>query len=276
MDHGGVSGRRLHWRSALDVLTSAVMISAAVTLVWLQYSARGTSVRPELKIPAEPVSIENASTKGSPSAPVVIIAFADFECPFCARFARDVLPHLERDYIASGQVQFVFRHLPLSIHPNAERAARAAECAAAQNRFWPYHDGLFTKGSQLTDTRLRDLASSLAMDGPLFDRCLEEPSTSLAIARDTEWAKGLGFTSTPSFLLGTRLSDGRVQVLRAFSGALPLEDFRAEIDGVTNPRLTGWFGRLLAIVWSSDQVARYSPAESLIESVTARSGRSLR
>ena len=128
--------RRFSWKTALDVFTSLVMIGAAVFLVTSNLSSRARS-RPELKVPEEPVSIEGAQSKGSPTAPVVMIAFADFQCPFCGRFAREVLPELEKDYLETGQVQLVYRHLPLPNHPLAIPAAQAADCAGQQGQFWP-------------------------------------------------------------------------------------------------------------------------------------------
>jgi protein-disulfide isomerase len=135
---------RFSWKSAFDVITSVVMLGAATFLVSSHLSSRGSS-RPELEVPAEPVSIAGAANKGSVDARIVMIAFTDFQCPFCGRFAREVLPQLEHDYIATGRVQFVYRHLPLPIHQYALKAAQAAECARRQDQFWPMHDWLFAR-----------------------------------------------------------------------------------------------------------------------------------
>src|SRR5262245_2735820 len=90
------------------------------------------------------VSIAQANSKGNREARVALIEYQDFQCPYCAAAFRDLLPVVERDYIAPGRVLLVFKHLPLrSIHPAALPAAQAAECAGAQGRFWPMHDRLF-------------------------------------------------------------------------------------------------------------------------------------
>jgi protein-disulfide isomerase len=148
MQENGVSQRKttFAWRSVLDVVTSVVLIGAAMIVV-TNYLSRPQ--RPGPRVPSEPISIDSAATKGSSTAPVVMIAFADFQCPYCGRFTRDVLPALERDYITSGQVQYVYRHLPLSNHQYAVPAAHAAECAGASGQFWPMHDRLFATGAQL-------------------------------------------------------------------------------------------------------------------------------
>jgi len=247
--HIGSSRRRLTWRAALDVVTSVVLIGAAVTLVSLHLSNRARAARPEPKIPEDPISIDKAASKGSQSAPVVMIVFSDFQCPFCGRFARDVLPDLERDYIATGRVLLAFRHLPLQNHQYATGAAQAAECAGGQDRFWPMHDRLFGETEQLDGTNLRRLAASMDLDVPAFEACLDKEEYVLAVSRDTEQAKRLGLVSTPSFLLGSRLADGRVRVSRAFSGALPLERFRQELDRAMKPGTgVSLWGRLFSLI----------------------------
>lgn len=235
MDHDGVSGRRFHWRSVLDVLTSVVMISATVFLVWLHYSARPTGARAAPQIPDEPISIADAASKGGGSASVVMIAFADFQCPYCGRFAREILPQVEAEYIKTGRLQLVYRHLPLPNHQHAVGAAHAAECARRQGRFWPMHDRLFTQGADLDDAGLRAIAESVELDMLQFDACLAQPSTRAPVSRDTAEARALGLSSTPSFLLGSRLPDGRVQVSRVLSGARPVEEFKKELDRLIAP-----------------------------------------
>lgn len=200
-----------------------------------------------MPVPSEPISIDTATTKGSLSAPVVLIAFVDFQCPFCGRFAREVLPEIDQEYIRTGRVQLVYRHLPLPSHPHASGAAEAAACAAKQGQFWPMHDRLFAGGAQLDDAGLRAIAGSLALDRAAFDACLETKTTLASVSRDAEEARTLALRSTPSFLLGTRLPDGRVQVVRVFAGARPIDEFRAEIDRVLDPGRGFVWGTLLRL-----------------------------
>ena len=237
--------RRFSWKTALDVVTSLVMIGAAVFLVMSNLSSRARS-RPELRIPEQPVSIEGAATKGSPTAPVVMIAFADFQCPFCGRFAREVLPELQKDYIETGRVQLVYRHLPLPNHPLAVPAARAAECAGQQGQFWPMHDGLFAEGAQLDEAGLRSLVGALAVDPGDLAGCLADPQVAELVRRDAETARALGLPGTPSFLLGSRLPDSRVDVFRVFSGARSAAQFRQEMDRALASVQTPWWRKLLS------------------------------
>jgi protein-disulfide isomerase len=234
----------INWKTVLDTVTSFVMIVAAVAVVSFQVSNRRPSP-PEPNVPSEPVPIDTAALKGSSTAATVLIVFSDFECPYCGSFARDTMPHLEREYIVTGQLQIAYRYLPLQTHPHALGAAQAAECAKAEGQFWPMHDRLFSVGAQLDDSALRAIATSLRLDNDKFIDCLGDETRKAAVARDIEQAKALGLKSTPAFLLGRRTSDGRVQVAKAFYGTLPVDQFRPEIDRVVNsdkrkvPRLFG-------------------------------------
>jgi protein-disulfide isomerase len=96
-------------------------------------------------LPSEYIAMEGAHTKGSASAPAVLLVFSDFQCPFCGRFARETLSAIEREYVARGELLMAFRHLPLPIHPQAIAAAQSAECAGSQGKFWEMHDELFRR-----------------------------------------------------------------------------------------------------------------------------------
>jgi protein-disulfide isomerase len=219
------------WQSLLNAIASLALIGAAVFVVWAQRPSSARVERAQLKIPTAPLSIEKTSTTtGSSKAPIVMIVFSDFECPFCGRFAREVLPTIQKEYIESGTLQFVHRHLPLRVHPNALSAAEASECAAAQGLFWPFHDAVFAAERQIGSAYLREVATSLDMDVDAFDYCLGSQATRANVSREIEAAEQLGISSTPSFLLGSRLPDGRVQVSEAFSGAPSLDHLRAKLD----------------------------------------------
>ncbi len=95
------------------------------------------------------VSLDDDPAKGSPDAPVTIVEFSDFQCPFCSRFFEQTLPQLEKNYIETGKVRLVFKDFPLdNLHPNARPAHIAAECADEQGMFWQYHDVLFENQAQ--------------------------------------------------------------------------------------------------------------------------------
>lgn len=137
-------------RSVLDVLTSITLIAAAVTLIYK--NTAGGSARAEMEVPSTPLSIQGAQLRGSKGARAVMIMYSDFQCPFCARFAKEVFPQIEQRYVATGSVALAFRHLPLPIHPQALQAAAVAECAGRQGKFWEMHDRLFAETSLNADT----------------------------------------------------------------------------------------------------------------------------
>jgi protein-disulfide isomerase len=158
-------------------------------------------------------------TKGPPAAPVTVYEMSDFQCPFCKRHAEQTFPTLEREYIATGKVRWIFINFPLtSIHPNAVAAAELAMCAARQNKFWEAHDLIFRY--QTTWAPLRDpapflisLADSLKLGRSPLARCLEKSETVAEIRSDAEGAARAGATSTPAFWIEGGLMTGSHSVL---------------------------------------------------------------
>lgn len=159
--------------------------------------------------------------KGSAKAPFTIIEFSDFQCSFCWKFWKETLPRLEEEYIKSGKVRFVYRHLAI-LGPPSVAAAQASECAREQGKFWEYHDTLFaSKGPfSLTDSRLKQYARKLGLDGAAFDRCLDSGKYAKKVEGETRIGILLGANGTPTFFL-----NGKMLV-----GAHPFETFRALIE----------------------------------------------
>ena len=167
--------------------------------------------------------------RGEATAPVALIEFSEFQCPYCRRFAAETLPIIEREYVNTGKLVIAFRHLPLqSIHPYALGAATAAECADAAGKFWPMHDSLF-QDTDLTEENLLHKARGLGLDGKKFADCLRRTPVT-QIQRDIDLAKSLNITGTPTFLLGRRLPNGDVRVEQAIRGASTPEQMRQGID----------------------------------------------
>lgn len=225
-------------RAALDVGVSVAMLGAAVFMAWgASNKPEATSSRRALAVPQRPVRLVDAPVLGSPGAPVALLAFSDFECPFCSRFTKDVLPMLKQKYIASGKVQLVFRHLPLPIHQNARAAAQAAECAGRQNKFWPMHDRLFKDPSRLGGSDLRQYASEQGLDLDAFDSCLvQDADVTRRIQDDYDLARSLGIVATPSFFLGTVQPRGQLKVVEVIAGARPADHFVEALERVLGPR----------------------------------------
>ena len=153
-------------------------------------------------------------SKGRPDAPVTVYEMADFQCPACRLFAVTVLPTLEREYIQTGKVRWVFINLPLtSIHPNAAAAAEVAMCAGRQGRFWPTHDALYQQQddwAKLAQPRatLIAVAQRAGTDKAKLLACLNEGSARQEVELDAQRAARSGAHATPSFYIEGGLLEG--------------------------------------------------------------------
>lgn len=169
-----------------------------------------------LKPPVVAVSDGGRPARGPATAPVTIVAFSDYECPFCKRASATVAEVL-RHY--GDKVRFVHRDFPLSFHQHARLAAEAAACAQDQGKFWEYHDRLW-KADDLSEGGLKSLAKETGLDVAKFNECLEKKPHSAAIDRDIEDGAAAGVNGTPAFFVNGRM----------LSGAQPFEAFKQLID----------------------------------------------
>ena len=169
---------------------------------------------------SEPVDIgtEGRPATGPEDADATVVEFVDFQCPFCRRYHLETYPRLQQEY--GGRVNFVSRHFPLGIHPLAEPAAKAAECAFEEGSFAVYQDLLFRDQEGLTEADLPKLATEAGLDRAEFTACLGDPDTAAAVEDDIADGRAAGVTGTPTFFV-----DGQRLV-----GAAPLEKFEAAID----------------------------------------------
>jgi protein-disulfide isomerase len=167
-------------------------------------------------------------TLGSATAPITVYEMSDFQCPYCRRFAQETFPTLEREYVATGKVRWVFVNFPLtSLHSNAVPAAETALCAARQQAFWPVHDLLFKY--QETWAPLKEpapfflsLADSAAISKPALVECVRSPATRAEVRAEAEGAERSGASSTPTFYIEGGL----------LAGAHPLPVFRQVLDSI--------------------------------------------
>ena len=220
----------MRWRSLLDGAASLAMIVAAASIVWVNLLRPHAAQSRSLAVPKDPVSIIGVPARGSGNAKVAIIEFADFECPYCRRFAQETLPLLDREYISTGKVIVLFRHAPLDIHPLAFAAAKGAACAGNQELFWEMHDTLFQKQIALDQASLRKQAEDLGLDSDEFGECLTGSEAAHKVQGDALEAKRLGIVSTPTFLFGSVETGSRVRIRNVVSGAESIESFRVSLD----------------------------------------------
>lgn len=224
-------------RQWLELVTTVALLVTALALLWFIF-VRPSRASRTIPLPGEPMTIEGVALLGSATAPVVVIEFSDFQCPFCGRFAKEVLPQIREAYVDTGRVQLAFRHLPLRRHDRARRAAEAGECSTAQGKFWPMHDQLFIDTNRLGEADLLEKAQEVGLDETAFRRCMEGEAEK-RVSADVELAGKLGLTGTPSFLVGRRQPDGRVRIDEIVAGAKPLEEFKRSLDKALNSAARG-------------------------------------
>jgi len=147
------------------------------------------------------VSVDDDPVLGDQNAPVTIIEFSDFECPFCGRFFSNTLPQLTREYIDTGKVKLVYRDFPLSFHPNAQKAAEAGECADDQGKFWEMHDKIFENQKAMSVVDLKSYAASLGLDTSEFNSCLDSGKHAKEIQKDISDGSKYGASGTPTFFI---------------------------------------------------------------------------
>ncbi|MEA3274000.1 MAG: thioredoxin domain-containing protein [Pseudomonadota bacterium] len=189
-----------------------------------------------------PVSAK-ISTAGSPAlgdsdAPVTLVEFTDFECPYCNRFFINTWPKLVKGYVDTGMVRVVIKDMPLGFHKNARKAAQATHCAGEQDAYWPMHDTLYRNARKLDPALLPEYAKILSLDVDAFKACLESDRHLEAIDADASEAKRSRITSAPSFVIGKTADDFIEGTL--IVGAQRYQVFesqiRAVLDSTNEPR----------------------------------------
>jgi protein-disulfide isomerase len=179
---------------------------------------KAASVKVMLEPPRVKIESLDGPTKGPESAPITIVEYADFQCPYCTR-ALASLKQVEEKY--AGKVRIVFRDFPLSqIHPFAAKAAEAGACANDQGKFWPMHDKLFANQTKLAVTDLKQHATDLGLDAQAFGACLDSGKHADGIKKSVEEGQRYGLSGTPSFFINGRL----------IVGAQPYDSFAQVID----------------------------------------------
>jgi protein-disulfide isomerase len=159
-----------------------------------------------LQPPAANVNLANSILKGSANAQVVLVEFADYQCPYCQKVHPDI-DKLKAEF--GDKLSIAFKDFPLPMHPFAQKAAEAARCAGVQGKFWEYHDALFTE-KKLEVPQLKEQARTLKLDGAAFDKCLDSGEQAAVVAKDYAEGKKLGITGTPSFFVNGHYFSGAV------------------------------------------------------------------
>ncbi len=164
---------------------------------------------------------------GAENAPVVLVEFTDYHCPFCKRYHDSTYPALVKKYVDSGKLRYVSVDMPLPIHPQARDAAHATHCAGEQGQFWQLRDQLFDKS--FNRKKVQQQVATLGMDVDRFNQCLQNKTYQSNIEKDLKLASQVGFGGTPSFVIG-RLDNKGVLSGKTLVGAQPTANFEQAIE----------------------------------------------
>ena len=165
---------------------------------------------------------------GRADAPVVLVEFTDYQCPFCKKFHESIMPELVRQFVDTGKLRIISRNLPLPFHANAGPAALAAACANQQEKYWAMREKLFAHSSELTTANILLAATAAALDLPKFQACLDAKGFEAALKKDSQEAEAVGISGTPSFVVGKPEGD-HVRGL-IIVGTQPVNVFATEIQ----------------------------------------------
>lgn len=187
------------------------------------------------------VSVDDDAVLGNADAPVTIIEFSDYECPFCKRHFDEAYPSLKREYIDTGKVKLVYRDLPLFIHdPMATTEAIAANCAREQGddaTYYAYHDEMFTRttsnGNGLSVEKLYTIASDLGLNATKLQKCVEDKKYADEVSKDLADAQTAGANGTPTFFIGKSTPTGIISA-EIVVGAVPYPTLKSLIDKYIN------------------------------------------
>ena len=165
---------------------------------------------------------------GKENAPLVLVEYTDYQCPFCQRYHNDSFAQIKTNFIDTGKVRYISRDFPLPFHENARRSATAGRCAAEQGKFWELRHTMIINANQLQADKLGGYAQSASLDVPKFQACVDSDKFKAAIDKDIAEGSAAGINGTPSFVLG-RIENGKLQGVRMV-GAMPYAQFEAKIQ----------------------------------------------
>lgn len=203
------------------IIIAALIIAGAIVLATMIYVKEAPPIQlPQKEDSLSGISIEGRPVLGNAEAPVTLIEFSDFECPFCARYANDTFSQIKKEYVDTGKVKMVFKHFPLPFHQFAQKAAEAGECAFEQGKFWEYKEILFSNQENLDINSFKKYAQDLLLDTQEFNNCLDSGRFREKVAKDLKEGEDAGVTGTPTFFI-----NGEKLV-----GAQPFSEFQKTIE----------------------------------------------
>lgn len=221
------------------VLLGVVALAGIGVLAW-QMNSKAAAVAQPVAVNLTPEQLNRVQgiSIGQADAPVVVMEFADFQCPACAGFAQFTVPLIKQRLVESGKVRYVFYDFPLPQHQNAFLAARAGRCANEQNRFWDFHDVLYGQQSDWSFERnpvdlFVDYAGRVGADTDAFEQCLRSDRFAREVSESAAFGAAMGVSGTPTLIVNGK----RIPTPREFS---ELEEFvNREAGGAAAPAAAG-------------------------------------
>ena len=191
---------------------------------------RGTPTRSQINVRDVEFELGDNPVKGDEFAPLVLVEFSDYQCSFCARYAKETYPEIFEKYIKTGMLRYAFVDKPLPSHNKANEAAEAAHCAAEQGKFHEMHEEMLFNPESIDD--LTKLASSLYLDIQKFESCMKNKKYSEKVAANLSLANKLNVLSVPGFVIASRdpHNSQKVKGISFIRGAKPFIQFQKEIE----------------------------------------------
>lgn len=181
------------------------------------------------------IDLAGAAVKGAADAPVTLVEFTDYQCPFCRRHFSSTLPQIVQNYVESGKLRYVIKEFPIpSLHPAAPQAAEGALCAGDQDQYWEMHDAIFQNPRAVAPEQLKDKATELGLDVAAFSDCIDSNKYREKVRADMTEGRQLGVSGTPSFFIGpTDLENpDKITATKFIRGAQDYTTFRSAIEEV--------------------------------------------
>jgi protein-disulfide isomerase len=207
----------------LDRLSKIAVVVALMGVAFKELWPTSSEGRAGIPVPVEAVSIVDGAAQGDADAPLAMIMFSDFECPYCAKFANETWPVIKKQFVDDGRLRVVFRHLPLPIHDSAIPAAISAECARQQGMFWEMHDRIFAEPTRMSETTFTKYATELKTDVDKWLACRTEDGRR-RVQADEDRAGLLGVNSTPTLMLGRPNGAEAIKIHRVIQGSLSADE----------------------------------------------------
>ena len=230
----------INFLRAASLLALGLGLGSSGTLLFLQGTSTTTPIpeapakqrRPEAALTTE-LLLRGEPVLGSGQAPLTIVEFSDFECPYCRLFHEEVLPSLKREYIDTGLVRFIHKDLPLPFHDQSRPAAAAARCAGEQGRYWDLYSALFDQQTCLECKGVVEIAEDINLDTSALRACMQREATKTLITTNISEAELHNIRATPTFVIGHSRTDEKHHG-DVVEGAMPWPQFKAMIDKKLN------------------------------------------